>query len=264
MAVRSPGAGWSAGLRRVAAALLRRPREARRRDAVPAQRDARAGRPGRAAGRGRRALPALRRRVADQRAVPRPARRARRGLRGARRRPADLLGQPELAPDARGHRGARCATTGSRTRSAFATSAYGGYSSCRQYREDIARARATGRPGRPGDRQAAALPRPPGLRRAARRRASGRAGRRSTRPARRPPGWSSPPTPSRSRWPTRPARDGGRYTAQLTRDGRAGRRRGRRRPAVGPGLAEPLRPAAGAVAGAGRQRPPGGARRGRA
>ena len=41
-------------------------------------------------------------------------------------------------------------------------------------------------------------------------------------------------------------------------------RRGRPRPALGPGLAEPLRPAAGAVAGAGRQRPPGRAgRRGR-
>jgi ferrochelatase len=32
---------------------------------------------------------------------------------------------------------------------AFATSAYGGYSSCRQYREDIARARATVGPGAP-------------------------------------------------------------------------------------------------------------------
>ncbi len=106
----------------------------------------------------------------------------------------------------------------------FATSAYGGYSSCRQYWEDIARARAKVGPGAPADRQAAAVLRPPRLRRAARRRGPRRAGRRSTRPAAPPPGWSSPPTPSRSSMADDAGPDGGRYTAQLQETAGAGAR----------------------------------------
>ena len=45
-------------------------------------------------------------RLPDQPAVPRPARRGRRRLRRQRRQAAHLLGQPELASDDRGHRGA--------------------------------------------------------------------------------------------------------------------------------------------------------------
>ena len=77
---------------------------------------------------------------------------------------AGLLGQPQLAPVRRGHRAADGAPTASGKALVFATSAYAGYSSCRQYYEDIAR--SSGR-RRPRARQAAALRRPPGVRRAA-------------------------------------------------------------------------------------------------
>ena len=139
------------------------------------------------------------------------------------------------------------------------TSAYGGYSSCRQYLEDIAAARAAVGPERADDRQAAAVPRPPRLRRAARRRGPAPRWPRSTRPAGPPPGWSSPPTRSRSSMAAAAGPQRRPVRGAAARDRAAG---GRARPpptCLGPGLAEPLRPAARAVAGAGRQRPPGGA-----
>ena len=158
----------------------------------------------------------------------------------------------------------RCATTASRRALAFVTSAYGGYSSCRQYLEDIAAARAAVGAGAPGDRQAAALPRPPGLRRAARRRGARRAGHAD--PARRTTtrlvftAHSIPVVDGRAQR----ARTAAATRPSCARPPRLVAAAARARPAVGPGLAEPLRPAAGAVAGAGRQRPPGGAgRRGR-
>ena len=148
----------------------------------------------------------------------------------------------------------------------LATSAYGGYSACRQYRRGHRRAPAprSGRRRRPPiaklrhffDHPGSSPPTP--TRCAPRWPAC--PGRRATTP-----GWCSPRTRSRCRWPTPPGPAGGRYlaqhreTARLVAGGR-GRRRGLR-----PGVAVPVRPAAGAVAGAGHQRPPAGAgRRGRA
>ena len=57
---------------------------------------------------------------------------------------------------------AAMAADGRRHAIAFVTSAYSSYSSCRQYLEDIERARAAV-PGRPADRQAAPVLQPPGL-----------------------------------------------------------------------------------------------------
>ena len=114
---------------------------------------------------------------------------------------------------------------------------------------------------RAADRQAAAVPRPPGFRRRRTRTPCAPRWRRWTRPAAPPPGWSSPPTRSRSRWPTPPARTAAGTPPSCRRPPRLVHAGRRARPALGPGLAEPLRPAAGAVAGAGRQRPPGRAGR---
>ena len=69
--------------------------------------------------------------------------------RGSAPGPADVLGQPELARRCWPTPWRRCATTASAAALAFATSAYGGYSSCRQYWEDIAAARAHVGPGAP-------------------------------------------------------------------------------------------------------------------
>ena len=94
---------------------------------------------------------------------------------------------------------------------AFFTSAYGSYSGCRQYLEDVARAARRGGGGSAAGRQAARVLQPPRLRRAARRaswaaaferarRSRGAGGRAS----------SSPPTACRARWRPRPS-----YEAEL-------------------------------------------------
>ena len=234
---------WTRGVRRVPAAVLRRPGGARRRAAVPGERHARARRAARAAGRGRRALPALRRRVADQRSrtgscSPRSAEFA------GTARPAGLLGQPQLAPAARRHRRGRCATTAS-PRAGVRH---------QRVRRRTRRAGSTRRtsPG-PGRRSAPGAPELDKLRhffdhpgfvephadavRAALAALAGRRGR---------PGWCSPRTPSRrdGRTPAGPRRAAG--TRAAAGDGPAGGR-GRPRPGAGvrPGLA---------VAGPGRRR----------
>ena len=74
------------------------------------------------------------------------------------------------------HRGAGCATTGSPHALGFATSAYGGYSSCKQYWEDIAAGPGQGRPGRPGITKLRQFHDHPGFVEPARRRRTRRAG----------------------------------------------------------------------------------------
>ena len=98
------------------------------------------------------------------------------------------------------------------------TSPFGSYSSCRQYLDDIDARPGAGRPGRAGDRQDPALPRPPGLRRARTRTRSGRPWRElsDVEPVRLVfTAHSIPSTMERQSGP-----DGGRYTAQLQRDRR--------------------------------------------
>ena len=143
----------------------------------------------------------------------------------------------------------------------FATSAYASYSGCRQYHEDIARARVSVVGGGPtaeklphyfdapgfvqanADALAAALAAlPADVRDTARLVATAH---------------SIPDAMAAVAGP-----DGHAYEAELHGRGRAGRRRGRPGPGVRPGLAEPQRPAVRAVAGARRQRPPAGAGRG--
>ena len=81
------------------------------------------------------------------------------------------------------------AADGVRRALAFATSAYSSFSSCRQYLDDIDRAREQAGPARPAHRQDPPLLQPPGVHRAVRREHAGRArdpaGRR---PGRRAPG----------------------------------------------------------------------------
>ena len=138
----------------------------------------------------------------------------------------------------------------------FPTSAYASFSGCRQYHEDIARARAVNGGGptaeklphyfdTPGfvqanaDALAAALASlPEDLRDGARLVATAH---------------SIPDSMAAVAGP-----DGHAYEAELLRGRGADRRRGRARPAVRPGLAEPQRPAVRAVAGARRERPPPG------
>ena len=142
---------------------------------------------------------------------------------------------------------------------ALLTSAYSSYSGCRQYRENLADAVAEV-PGRPPDRPAAALLQPPRLHRADGRRDPGRARRpaRGGPPRRAPrlrhaldPDRDERPQRSRAAAPTWPStalvaaeivervreETGHRYPSELVFCSRSG-------------------PAAGAVAGAGRQRPP--------
>ena len=161
-------------LRRHPDRRLRRPREARRRDAVPGERPAGAERPARADARGGRALLSFRRGQPDQRPGPRPDRGAAARARPPRHRPADLLGQPELAPDARRHARAMAAA-GVKRALGLVLAAYSSYSSCRQYREDIDAAQRRGRRRTP--------------------RRSTRSGSSTTIPT------SSPPTPTRRRGP---------------------------------------------------------------
>ena len=113
----------------------------------------------------------------------------------------------------------RCATTGSRRALAFVTSPYGVVLVVPAVPGRHRRRPGRGRPGRPGDRQAAPLPRPPRLRRAARRRGPGRPGHARPGAARPAPGWSSPRTRSRPRW-----------TAQRRPGAAAGTRRSCARP----------------------------------
>ena len=186
------------------------------------ERDPRPRRAAGAARRGGRALPALRRRVADQRAVPGPA----------RRDPADFAAHGVDLPIYWGNRNwhpmlADTAGADARRRRA-----------ARARRSSPARTAATRRAGstwrtspRPGRRSATARPRSTSCATSTTTRASSSrtptrcAPRwpRSTRPAGRAPGWSSPRTRSRCRWPPPPGPDGGRYEAQLQRDRRAGR-----------------------------------------
>ena len=144
--------------------------------------------------------------------------------------------------------------------SAFVTSAYGGYSSCRQYQEDIAAARAAVGPDAPVIEKLRQFWDHPGF--VEPHADAVRAALAQLDPAKRDTtrlvftAHSVPLSAAATAGP-----HGGRYTAQLARGRPAGRRRRRARPAVRPGLAEPLRPAAGAVAGTGHQRPPGRPRR---
>ena len=152
------------------------------------------------------------------------------------------------------------ARDGVRTALVFATSAYGGYSACRQYDEDIERARKAVGDAGPAADQAAALLRPPAVRRGQRRRRArgpGRAGGRAGPSWRGGPGWCSPRT--RCRWPPTPRPDRRPRAGTATR-GRSPRPPGWWRPRSGcrrarPGVAVPVRPAAGALAGAGHRRP---------
>ena len=117
------------------------PERPRRRAAVSGKRDAGPERPARAASGSRRALPSFWRRQPDQCSDPRPDRRLAAGARPARYLAADLLGKSKLAPDAGGHPGRNGGPWRERAL-AVVHAAYSSYSSCRQYREDIARAQA--------------------------------------------------------------------------------------------------------------------------
>ena len=185
-----------------------------------------------AAGRGRRALPALRRRLADQRAAT------------ATCSPRSTPTSPRTASTCRSTgataTGTRMSTTRWRqmrddgvTRAlVFATSATASYSSCRQYREDMARARAAAGERRAGDGQAAALLRPSRASSRPTPTASGRRWPSLPADAATAPAWSSPRTRSRCRWTTpRAARRRALHARSCAR--RPAGRRGRR----GPGAA---------------------------
>ena len=145
---------------------------------------------------------------------------------------------------------AEMAAAGVRRALAFVTSAYGSYSSCRQYLDDIERARAEAGPDAPADRQDPALLQPSRLHRAVRGRDP--AGHRVAA-ARGPPG--RPPGVHRAQRPGSHGR-GQRAPARWPLPGAAGRggqargRRIARRPAaaVAAGLPEPQRAAHAALA----------------
>ena len=141
---------------------------------------------------------------------------------------------------------------------AFATAAYSSYSACRQYLEDIERARGVAGAGGTGHRQDQAVLEPPRLRRGNRR-----------------PGGRGIGAPGRGR----PARRRARLHRALDPDGRGGDLRlrgaapgrgrprrgtpGRHRPGppLAAGLPVPVGPAAGALARTRHQRSPGRDRR---
>ena len=140
----------------------------------------------------------------------------------------------------------------------FVTSAYTSYSGCRQYQDDLARARAAVGDGAPEldklrhyfNHPGFVEPAADGVRAALRRPAGRAAGvHRALDPA--VDGGLQRP----GRAPLHRAAAGG-----VPAGGGGGPRAGRR---VRRGLAVPVRAAVGALAGAGRQRPPGRARRGR-
>ena len=174
---------------------------------------------------------------------------------------AGLLGQPQLAPAGRGHgrdharrRGAARARVRHqrlrrRTRPAGST-----------WTTSRGPGRRSG-DGRAGAGQAAALLRPSRVRRAARRRGPGRAGGAARR-GRDAPGWCSPRTRSRPSMEASSGPDGGPATPRscARRPGWSPRRSAGPAPS-GTWSGSPGPGRRGAVAGAGRQRPPGGARR---
>ena len=87
----------------------------------------------------------------------------------------------------------------------FPTSAYASFSGCRQYHEDIARARVS-YGGGPDRGEAAALLRHPGVHPGQRGRAGRRRWRRCRRSSAAPPASSRRRTASRTRWPPWPDR----------------------------------------------------------
>jgi ferrochelatase len=128
----------------------------------------------------------------------------------------------------------------------FATSAYGGYSSCRQYWEDIAAARAHVGPRAPAITKLRQFHDHPGFV----HRTPTRCGPRSPRSTR--PGGQHAAGLHRTFDPGVDGRHGRPARRPVHRpaagDGRARARRGGAGPALGPGVAEPLRSSDGAVA----------------
>ena len=118
------------------------PRRTGRRPPVPRKRHRRAQRPSGAVGRGRRALPALRRRQPDQRPEPGTDRGARSRAGRARTRLPIYFGNRNWHPFATDTiRAMR--EDGVERALVFVTSAFSSYSGCRQYREDVIRALET-------------------------------------------------------------------------------------------------------------------------
>ena len=141
----------------------------------------------------------------------------------------------------------RCATTVFGRAAVFTTSAWGGYSSCTQYNEDIARGRDAAGDRRPRTGQAAAVLRPPVVRRDVRRVDRTMRPRRCPRSCAPRRGWCSPRTRSLGRRIALrygPLRQAGRLRIQ------ARRRQGRIR-RLRPGVAVALRATAGSLAGTG-------------
>ena len=157
---------------------------------------------------------------------------------------------------------AEMAAAGVRRALAFVTSAYGSYSSCRQYLDDIERARAETGPGAPEIDKIRHFYQPPGVHRAVRRRHRG--GHRVAA-TRRPRG-----RPARVHRAQRAGRHGRGQRAAAGRPlpvpagrgvrahRRTGQRRHRRRAPLAAGLPEPQRAPVAALARPGRMRLPGG------
>ena len=152
---------------------------------------------------------ARRRPEPDQRPEPRAAGAPARRAGPARDRHPAALGQPQLRRRSSPTPCARRTTLGAARVVTLVTSAYSSYSSCRQYREDLAAAvDAVGPSGRrAGRRQGAALLRPPRVRAAGCRRSSRRCARCPTRHPRTccssrtrcPTRWTTPPGPATAR-----------------------------------------------------------------
>jgi hypothetical protein len=143
------------------------------------------------------------------------------------------------------------AADGVRRAVAFVTSAYSSYSSCRQYLDDIERARVAAGPDAP-HRQDQALLRPPRIHRAVRREHAGRPGRAPGRPAGPgPPGVHRAQRPGRDGRGERARSDPGEVRSRADPGSPSYYRTGGRRPSpMDPCLPEPERPAFPAVAGA--------------
>ena len=192
-------------------------------DAVPAQRRSGRGVPDERLRRGGGALPAFRRRVADQRAVP--------GAAGAVAPELDAAGidlplywgnrnwHPYLA-DTAGRDARRRRPAGARLRDQPVWVVLVVPAVPRRHRAGP----GGGRARRAGHRQDPPLPRPPRLRRAVRRCASGRRWPRCATSARRAVVFTAHSIPTTMARQQRPGRRPVRRSA--ARDGRAGRRRG--------------------------------------
>ena len=135
-----PDAGRARPLRRRPARVLRRARGARGGRALPPPRHRRPRHPRRAPRGGRRALRRPRRAQPDQRPQPRPARPPARRARPARDRHPRSCGATATPSRSSRRRSTRRSTSGPPGSSPLLTSAYSCYSSCRQYREDLAAA----------------------------------------------------------------------------------------------------------------------------